>query len=59
MTFDKACGFSMPHFSRLLIDINNNTHPICCIKKKNQMNKVGIQAEKNVIIFVVIVVKNI
>lgn len=28
-------------------------------QKKNQMNKVGIQAEKNVIIFVVIVVKNI
>lgn len=26
-------------------------------QKKNQMNKVGIQAEKNVIIFVVIVVK--
>lgn len=28
-------------------------------QKKNQMNKVDIQAEKNVIIFVVIVVKNI
>lgn len=28
-------------------------------QKKNQMNKVGIQTEKNVIIFVVIVVKNI